>query len=338
MGIPKYGMIDLHVHLDGSLSFKMAGELAKMQGMETKSARDLKSLMVAPKDCRDLNDYLTKFEYPLELLQTESAITYSVYELLKIQKSQGIAYSEIRFAPQLHTRRGLKQEQVVAAAVKGLQEFMADNKMAGDKTENGKSEGCEDFCSGLILCCMRGADNQVMNMETIDVAGEFLGKGVVALDLAGAEALFPTENFESLFREARRKGIPFTIHAGEADGPESIWQALEFGASRIGHGVRCLEDRELVRRLAKDKIPLELCPTSNINTRIFKNITDYPILQLLDEGIKITINTDNMTVSNTTLRDEFKLVSDTFQLREMQIRQLMRNAADSAFLHIQQGN
>ncbi len=329
MKIPEKGLMDLHVHLDGSLSFEMAETLAKMQGMDVKSERDLRNLMTAPKDCRDLNDYLTKFEYPLELLQTEEAIAYSVYELLNIQESQGIVYSEIRFAPQLHTRKGLTQEQVVAAAVKGLREFMS-----GPKAEQRKKANCDRLCSGLILCCMRGADNQAANMETVDVAGEYLKKGVVALDLAGAEALFPTENFESLFREANRNGIPFTIHAGEAAGAKSIWKALEFGASRIGHGVRCLEDRALVRRLAKDGIPLELCPTSNINTRIFNDITNYPILQLLDESIKITINTDNMTVSNTTLRNEFQFVAETFQLSEMQIAQILKNAAESAFLPI----
>lgn len=309
MEIPKNGFIDLHVHLDGSLSFDMARELANIQGMEIKSEKELKKLMVAPKDCRDLNDYLTKFDYPLKLLQTEKEITYSVYELLKIQKLQGLVYSEIRFAPQLHTRKGLSQEQIVAAALRGTQ----------------------GFSCGLILCCMRGANNQAMNLETLEAAEKYMGKGVVALDLAGAEALFPTENFEELFRKAGKKGIPFTIHAGEAAGPESIWKALEFGASRIGHGVRCLEDKVLVQRLAQDQIPLELCPTSNMNTKVFDNITRYPIMRFLDEGIKVTINTDNMTVSNTTLRKEFQLVSDTFRLNKTEIERLMKNAAESIF-------
>lgn len=309
MEIPKNGFIDLHVHLDGSLSFDMARELANIQGMEIKSEKELKKLMVAPKDCRDLNDYLTKFDYPLKLLQTEKAITYSVYELLKIQKLQGLVYSEIRFAPQLHTRKGLSQEQIVAAALRGTQ----------------------GFSCGLILCCMRGANNQAMNLETLEAAEKYMGKGVVALDLAGAEALFPTENFEELFRKAGKKGIPFTIHAGEAAGPESIWKALEFGASRIGHGVRCLEDKVLVQRLAQDQIPLELCPTSNMNTKVFDNITRYPIMRFLDEGIKVTINTDNMTVSNTTLQKEFQLVSDTFRLNKTEIERLMKNAAESIF-------
>ncbi len=326
MEIPKHGLIDLHVHLDGSLSFDMARELAKMQKMEVKSENELKSLMVAPADCRDLNDYLTKFDYPLELLQTEEAITYSVFELLKIQRSQGLAYSEIRFAPQLHTQKGLSQEQAVDAAVRGIQKFESDNDM-----KTGQNGNCKNFCSGLILCCMRGEDNEAANMKTVDIAGDFLRKGVVALDLAGAEALFPTGNFENLFWMAGKRGIPFTIHAGEAAGPESIWKALEFGASRIGHGVRCLEDKELVRHLAKDRIPLELCPTSNMNTKIFKNIKDYPIMKLLDESIKITINTDNMTVSNTTVRDELQLVADTFDLSEAEICRLIKNAAESAF-------
>ena len=191
--------------------------------------------------------------------------------------------------------------------------------------------GTQGFSCGLILCCMRGANNQTMNLETLEAAEKYMGKGVVALDLAGAEALFPTENFEELFRKAGKKGIPFTIHAGEAAGPESIWKALEFGASRIGHGVRCLEDKVLVQRLAQDQIPLELCPTSNMNTKVFDNITRYPIMRFLDEGIKVIINTDNMTVSNTTLRKEFQLVSDTFRLNKTEIERLMKNAAESIF-------
>lgn len=328
MKVPGKGLIDLHVHLDGSLSFDMARTLAKMQGMDILSDEELRRRMRAPADCRNLNDYLTKFDYPLELLQSEEAIAYSVREILKLQKSQGLVYSELRFAPQLHTRKGLSQERVIAAAVRGLRRFEKE-EAASEEAAPGKAV----LGSALILCCMRGSGNEAMNMETVEIAEEYLGEGVAALDLAGAEALFPTKAFEELFREARKRGIPFTIHAGEADGPESIWNALEFGAVRIGHGVRCLEDQVLVRRLAKDGIPLELCPTSNMNTKIFKNIKDYPILKLLDEGIKITINTDNMTVSNTTVRNELQLVADAFHLSNTEIDWFIKNAAESAFTH-----
>ena len=306
-------MIDLHVHLDGSLSFDIARKLAALQNMKEYSDKELIPKMVAPKDCRDLNDYLTKFVYPLELLQTKEALELCVYEMLKMQNNQGLEYSEIRFAPQLHLQKGLTQKEVVDAVLKGRQKF--------EKKE-------EKMESGIILCCMRGADNR-LNYETVEMAGVYVGKGVKLLDLAGAEALFPTKNYGKLFRYAESLKVPYTIHAGEADGPESIWYALEFGAKRIGHGVRCIEDKELMRRLVKDQIPLELCPTSNLNTKIFGRIEDYPIPQFLDEEIKITINTDNMTVSDTTLAKELKLVKETFHLSEKDMAGLQKNAKES---------
>ncbi len=144
---------------------------------------------------------------------------------------------------------------------------------------------------------MRMEHNEKENMETIRLASKYLGKGVVAADLAGAEALYPTSSFEAVFKEAARKGVPFTIHAGEADGPKSIWEALRFGAKRIGHGVRCLEDEKLVEYLKEKQIPLEVCPTSNFQTRAVKG--EYPLKKMLEMGLCATLNTDNTTVSGT---------------------------------------
>lgn len=313
-------MIDLHVHLDGSLSFDMVRKLAALQNMEQFADEELIPKMVAPKDCQNLNDYLTKFDYPLELLQTKEALELSIYELLKLQSEQGLSYSEIRFAPQLHMRKGLTQSEVVEAVLCGRQKFQEEAADMESKFEK--------MQSGIILCCMRGADDK-LNYGTVEVASHYKAKGVALLDLAGAEALFPTKNYKELFKYAESLKVPYTIHAGEADGSESIWDALEFGAKRIGHGVRCIEDRELMRRLAKDQIPLELCPTSNLNTKIFDRIQDYPIPELLDEGIKITINTDNMTVSDTTLEKELKLVQGTFHLSEEEMAGLEKNAKES---------
>lgn len=310
-------MIDLHVHLDGSLTFDMARKLAKLQGMKQYTDEELISKMVAPKDCKNLNDYLTKFDYPLQLLQTKEALGAAVYELLKIQCEQGIKYSEIRFAPQLHLKKGMTQREVVEAVLKGRQRFQVEFQERESKME-----------SAIILCCMRGADDK-LNYETVEVASQYKNKGAALIDLAGAEALFPTKNYKELFRYAQSLKVPYTIHAGEADGPESIWYALEFGARRIGHGVRCIEDKELMRRLAKDQIPLELCPTSNLNTKIFGRIEDYPIPEFLDAGIKITINTDNMTVSDTTLAKELKLVQETFHLSKEEMTGINKNAKES---------
>ena len=298
------GLIDLHLHLDGSLSLETVRELAPEL---TLSDAELLQLLQVDANCRDLNEYLTKFDFPLSLLQTPSAIEHAVYKLCEELRLQGLAYAEIRFAPQLHLQQGLTQGQVVEAALLGLKH--------------------STFPAKLILCCMRGSENHAQNIETIHTAAAY----GCAVDLAGAEALFPTAMFEDLFQLAIQLNIPFTIHAGEADGPASVYTALKYGAKRIGHGVRSAEDPELMQLLVQQGVTLELCPTSNLNTQIFSSFADYPLRTLMDAGVKVTINTDNMTVSGTTLEREFQLISETFHLTDGEIRQLIQNAADAAF-------
>jgi len=185
--------------------------------------------------------------------------------------------------------------------------------------------------AGLILCCMRGNDNHAENMETVETAEKYLGKGVVAIDLAGAEGLFPTKDFRDIFELAREKHIPFTIHAGEADNPTSVEYALEFGAKRIGHGVRSVENADTLKKLSYGGITLELCPTSNLNTNIYENINEYPIKKLMDAGVKVTINTDNMMVSGTDIKKELTMLADTFGFDEDDIIDFERNAIMAAF-------
>lgn len=306
------GLIDLHLHLDGSLSLNSVRELAQMQNMavEPDDEKLLKLLQVGP-DCKDLNEYLEKFAFPCSLLQSPEAITRSVENLRSELKSQGLIYAEIRFAPQLHTIQGLTQRQVVQAATEGL-----------------KADGVE---ANLILCCMRGDQNHEQNLETVRLAAEFLGKGICAVDLAGAEALFPTDAFEEEFTLARKLGVPYTIHAGEAAGPESVYTALDFGAKRLGHGVRSAEDAKLLEHLAQEGITLELCPTSNLNTNIFPSLQDYPLLQLMEAGVRVTINTDNIMVSGVSLESEWEKVIKTFHLNGDQILTLQKNAAEAVF-------
>ena len=247
-----YALIDLHLHLDGSLSLASVKELVVLQDIEIPdNDKELLEKLQVSEGCRDLNEYLEKFDFPCSLMQTPIGITTAVRNLEAELAAQGLIYAEIRFAPQLHLQKGMTQSEVVAAAVKGM--------------------GQGALKSNLILCCMRGKDNHEANLETVRVAKDFLGKGVGAIDLAGAEALFPTADFAELFVLAKELGVPYTIHAGEADGPESVYKALEFGTKRIGHGVRSLEDRALVQRLAAEGITLELCPTSNLNTSMFES-------------------------------------------------------------------
>ena len=311
-------MIDLHLHFDGSLLPRTVLELAQEQGilLPAKEPDELKLFLTAPENCESLNEYLEKFDLPLKVLQTREAVRKAMYILVSSLKEQGMLYAEIRFAPQLHTKKGLTQGRVVQAALLGMQEALAGSF----------------FRCKLILCCMRGADNREENLLTVRTAAAFLGRGVAALDLAGAEALYPTEEFAEVFSLARELGVPFTIHAGEADGPESIEAALSFGASRIGHGVRAAEKPELLERLREQRIPLEICPSSNVQTKAIPSLSQHPVLEFLRQGLCVTVNTDNMTVSDTTIEKEFGLLSRELGMTAEERKKLLLNAADAAFL------
>jgi adenosine deaminase len=168
-------------------------------------------------------------------------------------------------------------------------------------------------------------------METVECAKRYYGNKVCALDLAGAEGLFPTELYEEVFKKASKYDIPFTIHAGEAAGPESIRKALSYGAARIGHGVRCVEDEALMEELAKKEIPLEVCPTSNMQTKVFGSVNEYPLKTILARGVHATLNTDNMTVSGTDLAREKSFCIDTLKLTEKDIELMSQYSIKAAF-------
>ena len=301
----------LHLHLDGSLRPETVYEWLKEQGIDITLEEVRKALMV-DKNCRDLNEYLQKFDLPSKVLQTESHIEQATYELFEDLAKQNVIYAEVRFAPSKHIESGLTYNQVVEAAIRGMNKAKEQFGIDGN----------------LLLCCMRGEDN---NLQTVETAKEYLGKGVCGLDLAGAEALFPTEEYEKIFKYAKRLGIPFTIHAGEAAGPESIEKAIELGALTIGHGVRCLEDPKVVGEILEKEIVLEICPTSNIQTNAVENV--YKVIEeLYKRGVKITINTDNNTVSNTNIVEEYKNVLENTDLTIEDLRQMNINAIRGAFI------
>ena len=303
---------DLHLHLDGSLSLESARELAALQGIALpEDDGEVLKLLRADEDCADLNEFLEKFELPSQLLQTAEGLKIATENLLRELKEDGIIYAEIRFAPQLHTQKGLTMEEAVLAVLDGM-----------------KNADIEANC---ILCCMRGEDNEQQNLDTVRLAAEYLGKGVCAVDLAGAEALYPTENFAPVFALARELEVPFTIHAGEAAGAESVETAVSFGAARIGHGVRALESEEVTALLKEKQIALELCPSSNLRTNIFEGIEDYPFDVLREKGLLLTVNTDDMAVVGTDIKTEFGLLAETFGLTKDDIHTLLYNSVDVSF-------
>lgn len=312
------GVTDLHLHLDGSLSIAAVKTLAAMENIPLGiSDSQLRQRLSVSPECRDLNEYLEKFDFPLQLLQSEKAITFAVKDLCKRLVDNGLWYAEIRFAPQLHMKNGLSQAQAVEAAVTGILSFEAEN--------------IKEFSCSLILCCMRSDNNRQLNLDTVETAARFLSKGVCAVDLAGAEGLYPTKNFEEIFRYANELNVPFTIHAGEAAGPDSIRCALSFGAKRIGHGIQAVKDEALIKQLADEQIPLELCPTSNLNTRIFESPYSYPVRKLIDGGVKVTVNTDNMTVSDTNIKKEFEFLKKYCNLSDEILHTIVLNGIDASF-------
>jgi len=311
-------MIDLHLHLDGSLNPRNILTMAMMAGVELPytDERVIRTKMMVEPDCTNLGEYLKKFDLPLRLLQTTECIEYAIYELMRDLKAQGLCYAEIRYAPQLHLQKGLTQTEVVEATIRG------------------RNKGVRDFgiAVNLILCCMRGAQNLAENKETVTVAERFLGKGVCAVDLAGNEAAYPTETFEEIFAIAKEKAIPIVIHAGEASGPDSVWHALDLGAVRIGHGIHAIEDAELMRVLKEKNIYLEMCYSSNLQTKTVNKAEEYPLVKFISEGIGITLNTDNLTVSNTDLKREYNLIKKRFLLDDDALKSIAMNSVEAAFL------
>lgn len=310
-------MIDLHLHLDGSLRPATVRELlAKDNIYFFKDDKEAKSALSVSDDCNNLSEYLKAFDYPVQVLQTADNIIRAVRELGEDLHEQSVEYAEIRFAPLLSTNRGLTENEVVEAAIQGAKEA---------------EKLCNGLKLGLILCCMRGTDH-VHNMRTVKAAHKYLNNYVCGLDLAGDEAGYPTELYEEEFELASQYDIPFTIHAGEASGPDSIWKALEFGASRIGHGIRCIEDNTLVDYLARYEIPLEVCPISNSQTKVFKDVSEYPIKELLLNGVHVTLNTDNMTVSNTNLSRERRFLMKNCGITKNDLELMEEYSKKAAFI------
>lgn len=312
-------MIDLHLHLDGSLSPQTVLELASIQDLPLPAGDEagLRPHLTAPARCRDLAEYLTYFTLPLSLLQSAEGLEHAVFRLVQELEKERLLYAEIRFAPQLHTEGGMSQKEAVQAALRGLARGLTGARLRAQ----------------LILCLMRrtGAEAEERNRQTLILARRYLGEGVCALDLAGDEAAVPTAAFADVFARARQADIPFTIHAGEAAGPESVRQALAMGARRIGHGVRAVEDPALVQQLAEKQIPLEICPTSNHQTGAAA-FERCPIRDWLALGVPATVNTDNRTVSDTTIGSELMALKRRLGMTWAERCELLENAAGAAFL------
>ena len=309
---------DLHVHLDGSLRLKTILELADKYGVALPSDTEdgLAEAIHMGKPCDDLNDYLTAFNVTLAVMQDEAALYRTAYELAEDAAKENVRLMEVRYSPMLHTRKGLSLTRIVESVQEGL------------------SDARRDFgiVCNLIVCGIRHiAPAQSLRLAELSVA--YKNKGVVGFDLAGAEYDYPAKDHREAFYLVRNNNVNSTIHAGEAYGPKSIHQAIHVcGAHRIGHGTRLREDGELLNYVNDHRIPLEVCLSSNVQTRAVKDFRDHPMKFYYDFGVRITINTDNRLVTNTTVTDEYIRAVDTFQLNASDVRQLILNGFKSAFL------
>lgn len=284
--------IELHLHLDCSLSLdvveKLRPDISEMEYQKN---------FIAPVKCADLADFLRCASSGIELMQTGEGLREVVKDLFAQLQRDNVIYTEIRFAPLLHLQKELPPEEVV--------EIVADSVR-----ESINSTGIK---AGLLLCTLRNY-NEAQSLQTIKLVERYINHTPVAgFDIASDEAGYPIDSHKSAFVYAAKKDIPRTAHAGEAKGADSVWETLRyFMPQRIGHGVRSIEDEQLIEHLVKNNFHLEICPTSNIQTDIFKEYSDHPINFLFDAGVSVGVNTDARSLVNVSLTDEYVKLANEF--------------------------
>lgn len=303
IALPK---IELHCHLDGSFSKEF---IEKRLGREV-SPQELS----VSDDCTSLAEYLEKFTLPGLCIMDEEGLKEAGYDVLKSMSRENVCYAEIRFAPLLSETEEMSCAKVIESLLEGL--------------EKGRADFGVEF--GVITCAMRHHSEED-NSRMIKTAREYLGCGVCAADLAGAEASYPMSEFMNLFQNTHKIGMPFTIHAGECGNAQNISDAVRVGAGRIGHGIAMRGHSDLIKELAEKGIGIEMCPISNLQTKAVAGPEEYPIREFLNGGLKVTVNTDNRTVSDTTMTKELEFIQNTYGIQDDEIYLLMKNAADVAF-------
>lgn len=317
MNFEKLPKIELHCHLDGSVRPSTIIELASMKNIDipSKNIEEIKNMMVAPKDCKSLDEYLKRFELPGLIMQDEDSLERIAFELMEDASKENIVYIEIRFAPLLHINKGLNTKQVIESVLKGIK----------------KAESMYDIKGNLILSCMRTMSVE-SSYDVIEAGKEYLNNGVVAVDLCSSENEQFCEKFEEPIALARSYGYRVTIHAGETGIGENVYDAITLlKAERIGHGV-FIKDCEKAYNLVKENnVTLEMCPTSNLQTKAIKNIENYPLNNFHKDGIKVSLNTDNRTVSDIDLTNEYNIIFNNFEMSEDDYKTIYLNSVEASF-------
>jgi adenosine deaminase len=323
----------LHDHLDGGLRPQTVLDLAAESGYSDLPATDAESLgrwFSEAAYSGSLERYLETFKHTVEVTQSVSALSRVARECAEDLAADGVVYAEVRFAPELHVEKGLNEREIIEAVLSGFAQGVAAVAVGGRQIR-----------IGVLLTAMRTAANA---RSIAELAVEYRDRGVVGFDIAGAEAGFPPTRHLDAFEYLRRENAHFTIHAGEAFGLPSIWEAIQWcGADRLGHGVRIMDDitvapdgsvtlGKLAAYVRDRRIPLELCPTSNVQTGAAESIATHPIGLLRTLGFRVTVNTDNRLMSGTSMSREMDLLSQAFGWGLKDMEWLTINAMKSAFL------
>ena len=309
---------DLHLHLDGSLRPRTVWDLAKEQNVKlpAKTPAELAKKLTAGPRVRSLADYLKIFDITLSVLQEPEALERVAYELAVDCAFENVRHMEVRYSPILHQKKGLKLPAIVDPVLTGLKRAEREFHMS----------------TGVIICGMRNISPR-KSYELAELAVAYKDRGVMGFDLAGEEEDFPARDHRRAFRLIAENNMSSTVHAGEGFGPPSIAQALhDCGAHRIGHGTRLSEDPDLLHYVNDHRIPLEVCLTSNVQTRTVKSLKEHPFRRYLDEGLRVTLNTDNRMVSDTNLSKEYALAVRTFHLSPYQLKRIVVNGFKSSFM------
>jgi adenosine deaminase len=311
MDLRRLPKIELHLHLDCSLSYQAVSALAPPVTRE-EYQRDY----VAPARCANLADFLSRAPKGFQLMQTEDSLRLVTEDVFQQLIVDGVIYAEIRFAPLLHTDRGLSPERVVAVVERSVDRLVRETGMQ----------------AGLILCTLRHF-TEAQSLLTAELVENFCGSRVVALDLAGDEAGFPLDAHIGAYRYAREHGLFRTAHAGEAVGPESVWETLRLlDPHRIGHGTRSIEDPKLVAHLRRERIHLELCPSANVQIiPSIRNMEEHPIDRLYRAGVSLNVNSDSRMLTPTTLTKEYEKLQHVFNWSEQDLLRATLMGMEAAF-------
>ncbi len=308
---------ELHCHLDGSVRPQTLIELGAEYGvgMPRQDAESLREYMLV-RDARHLEDYLERFEVTLSVMQHEAALERVAYELAEDAAKEGVRYIEVRYAPILNVREGLSLDAAVDAPLRGLARAERDHGITGR----------------VIVCAIRNMDPR-LSLELAHLAVAHRRNGVVGFDLAGGERGYPAVDHARAFAHAQAHDLACTCHAGEGDGADSVRQALhECGAQRLGHATRLIEDPELMDYVGEERIPLEICLTSNVQTRVAASYDAHPFREYYDRGLNVVLNTDNRLMSGVNLTDEYVAAAEHLDFSFDELSRVALNGFESAFL------